>query len=307
MLACIGLTLAHYYHRVLLHDPELLEEVLSPQHQLVAASSRCKHNPLLQSVQGSNRPSLAKAETGTNSPLMNSSNSSKTVFVAGATGSTGKRIVKELLSKGFQVRAGVRDLQKAKAALPSSDNLEFVLADVTQSVELLAKAIGGVDAVIVATGFRPSFDLLASWKVDNWGTRSVVDACKLNQVKKIVLVSSILVNGAAIGQLLNPVYIILNIFGLTLVAKLQAENYIRKSGIDYTIIRPGGLKNDPPSGNIFLSCEDSLYEGAVSRDTVARVAVESVSTPEASYKVVELVEKPDAPAKHVQELFASVS
>ncbi len=40
-----------------------------------------------------------------------------------------------------------------------------VLADVTQSVELLAKAIGGVDAVIVATGFRPSFDLLASWKV----------------------------------------------------------------------------------------------------------------------------------------------
>jgi uncharacterized protein YbjT (DUF2867 family) len=96
---------------------------------------------------------------------MNSSNSSKTVFVAGATGGTGKRIVKELLSKGFQVRAGVRDLQKAKAALPSSDNLEFVLADVTQSVELLAKAIGGVDAVIVATGFRPSFDLLASWKV----------------------------------------------------------------------------------------------------------------------------------------------
>lgn len=92
-------------------------------------------------------------------------------------------------------------------------------------------------------------------QVDNWGTRSVVDACKLNQVKKIVLVSSILVNGAAIGQLLNPVYIILNIFGLTLVAKLQAENYIRKSGIDYTIIRPGGLKNDPPSGNIFLSRE----------------------------------------------------
>jgi hypothetical protein len=49
MLACIGLTLACYYHRILLHDPELLEEVLSPQHQLVAASSRCKHNPILQS------------------------------------------------------------------------------------------------------------------------------------------------------------------------------------------------------------------------------------------------------------------
>lgn len=40
-----------------------------------------------------------------------------------------------------------------------------VLADVTQSVDLLAKAIAGSDAVIVATGFRPSFDLTASWKV----------------------------------------------------------------------------------------------------------------------------------------------
>jgi hypothetical protein len=49
MLACMGLTLAHYYHRILLHNPELLEEVLSPQHQLIAASGRCKHNPILQS------------------------------------------------------------------------------------------------------------------------------------------------------------------------------------------------------------------------------------------------------------------
>lgn len=71
----------------------------------------------------------------------------------------------------------------------------------------------------------------------------------------MVLISSILVNGAAIGQIFNPAYIVLNIFGLTLVAKLQAEKYMRKSGIDYTIIRPGGLKNDPPSGNILLAKE----------------------------------------------------
>lgn len=71
----------------------------------------------------------------------------------------------------------------------------------------------------------------------------------------MVLVSSILVNGAAVGQIFNPAYIFLNIFGLTLIAKLQAEKYIRKSGIDYTIIRPGGLKSEPPSGNIVLAKE----------------------------------------------------
>lgn len=57
------------------------------------------------------------------------------------------------------------------------------------------------------------------------------------------------------GQLLNPAYIVLNVFGLTLVAKLQAEQHIRKSGINYTIIRPGGLRNDPPKGNIVMEPE----------------------------------------------------
>lgn len=57
------------------------------------------------------------------------------------------------------------------------------------------------------------------------------------------------------GQVFNPAYIFLNVFGLTLIAKLQAEQYIRKSGINYTIIRPGGLRNDPPTGNVVMEPE----------------------------------------------------
>lgn len=48
-------------------------------------------------------------------------NAKKKIFVAGATGSTGKRIVEQLLAKGFQVKAGVRDVDKAKTTL-SHDN-----------------------------------------------------------------------------------------------------------------------------------------------------------------------------------------
>jgi len=87
----------------------------------------------------------------------------------------------------------------------------------------------------------------------------------------MVLVSSILVNGAAIGQFFNPAYIVLNIFGLTLIAKLQAEKYIRKSGIDYTIIRPGGLKNEPPSGNILLAKEVNEKCMLLSRRRYSRI------------------------------------
>ena len=96
-------------------------------------------------------------------------------------------------------------------------------------------------------------------QVDNFGTVNLVEACRTLGVNKFILISSILVNGAAMGQLLNPAYIFLNVFGLTLIAKLQAEQNIRKSGINYTIIRPGGLKNDPPKGNIVMEPEVKKY------------------------------------------------
>ncbi|PPD82532.1 hypothetical protein GOBAR_DD20537 [Gossypium barbadense] len=161
----------------------------------------------------------------------------KTIFVAGATGSTGKRVVEQLLSKGFSVKAGVQ-------------------ADVTEGSAKLAEAIGeDSDAVICATGFRPGWDLFAPWKVDNFGTVNLVEACRKLGVNRFILISSILVNGAAMGQVFNPAYIFLNVFGLTLIAKLQAEQYIRKSGINYTIIRPGGLRNDPPTGNVVMEPE----------------------------------------------------
>ncbi|EYU33344.1 hypothetical protein ABFS82_13G085400 [Erythranthe guttata] len=232
----------------------------------------------------------------------------KKIFVAGATGSTGKRIVEQLLAKGFAVKAGVRDVDKAKSTFPGNNpHLQFVKADVTEGSTKLADAISDdSDAVICATGFRPSWDLLAPWKVDNYGTVNLVEACRKKNVNRFILVSSILVNGAAMGQLLNPAYIFLNVFGLTLVAKLQAEQYIRKSGIDYTIIRPGGLKNDPPMGNIVMEPEDTLYAGSISRDQVAEVAVEALLLPESSYKVVEIVARTEAPKRSFDELFGTI-
>ncbi|KAI4298249.1 hypothetical protein L6164_031830 [Bauhinia variegata] len=234
--------------------------------------------------------------------------SKKKIFVAVATGSTGKRIVEQLLAKGFAVKAAVRDLDKAKTAL-SHENpaLQMVKADVTEGSVKLAEAIGDdSEAVICATGFRPGWDLFAPWKVDNFGTVNLVEACSKVSVNRFILISSILVNGAAMGQIFNPAYIFLNVFGFTLVAKLQAEQYIRKSGINYTIIRPGGLRNDPPSGNVVMEPEDTLYQGTISRDQVAEVAVQALAYPEASYKVVEIVSSPNAPKRSYQDLFGSI-
>ncbi|KAJ8616675.1 hypothetical protein MRB53_036047 [Persea americana] len=230
----------------------------------------------------------------------------KRIFVAGATGKTGRRIVDKLLSKGFGVRAGVIDLEKAKTSLPTDSNVQIVKADVTEGSEKLVEAIGDAEAVICATGFRFSWDLFAPWKVDNFGTVNLVEACRKAGVNRFILISSILVNGAAMGQIFNPAYIILNVFGLTLVAKLQAERHIRRSGINYTIVRPGGLREDPPSGNVVMEPEDTLYEGSISRDQVAEVAVEALLHPESNYKVVEIVSRSEAPKRSFEELFGSI-
>lgn len=50
----------------------------------------------------------------------------KKIFVAGATGNTGKRIVQQLLAKGFSVQAGVRDIDKAKSVFSNNPSLHFV-------------------------------------------------------------------------------------------------------------------------------------------------------------------------------------
>ncbi|KAF7096522.1 hypothetical protein CFC21_098452 [Triticum aestivum] len=230
-----------------------------------------------------------------------------TVFVAGSTGKTGKRVVAKLLERGFGVVAGTTNVGRARGSLPQDPNLQLVRADVTEGADKLVEAVRGVDAVVCATGFRRSFDPFAPWKVDNLGTVNLVEACRKAGVTRFVLVSSILVNGAAMGQLLNPAYIVLNLFGLVLVAKLQAEKYIRGSGINYTIVRPGGLTEQPPTGNIVMEPEDTLYEGSISRDQVAEVAVEALLCPEeSSYKVVEIVTRADAPSRPLKDMFASI-
>ena len=141
-------------------------------------------------------------------------------------------------------------------------------------------------------------------------------------MRKVVLVSSILTDGGAWGQLNSPGYQIVrhplwrasqapnrstafrtharpsiltpprqtNAFGHVLEEKLVAEKYLRASGLDWTIVRPGGLKADPPTGALFVSAENTLNSGEISRDLVADVSVAALFDPMASNQVVEIVE-----------------
>jgi len=216
-------------------------------------------------------------------------------FVAGATGETGRRIVQELVQRNIPVRALVRDLEKGRQILPAE--AELVVGDVLQS-ESLKGAIADSTVLLCATGASPSLDPTGPYKVDYEGSKNLVDAAKAAGVEQFVFVSSL-----CTSQFFHP----LNLFWLILVWKKRAEEYLQNSGLPYTIVRPGGLKNEDNSDRIVMSSADTLFDGSIPRAKVAQVCVESLFQPAARNKIVEIVAKPEAPVKPFEELFASIA
>lgn len=215
-------------------------------------------------------------------------------FVAGATGETGRRIVEELIARDVPVRAMVRDMEKGRSILPTS--VELVQADVLKPEDLPA-ALGDSTVVLCATGATPSFDPTGPYKVDYEGTKNLVDAAKAKGIEHFVFVSSLCTD-----KFFHP----LNLFWLILVWKKQAEEYIQKSGLTYTIVRPGGLKNEDNPDSIVMQSASTLVDGSIPRQKVAQVCVEALSVAESHNKIVEIVAKSDAPEKSFTELFTGV-
>jgi uncharacterized protein YbjT (DUF2867 family) len=215
-------------------------------------------------------------------------------FVAGATGETGRRIVGELLSKGIPVRALVRNLAIAREILPAE--VELIEGDVLDRVSI-ATAIGDSTVVLCATGAKPSLDPTGPYQVDYEGTKNLVDVAKSQGIEQFVFVSSL-----CVSRFFHP----LNLFWLILWWKQQAEQYLKSSGLNYTIVRPGGLKNEDNNNPVVMSQADTLFEGSIPRQKVAQVCVESLYSPQSRNKVLEIVSAPTATAKSWESLFASV-
>ena len=215
-------------------------------------------------------------------------------FVAGATGETGRRIVSQLLDRGIEVRAFVRDTVKARSIFPAG--VEIVTGDVLR-VDTLQDALAGCTVVFCATGARPSFDPTGPYLVDFEGTKNLVNASKAAGIEQFVLVTSL-----CVSKLLHP----LNLFWGILVWKKWAEEYLQRSGLTYTIVRPGGLKNDDNDDRIVMQGLDSLFDGSIPRTKVAQVCVEAIGNESSRNKIVEIVARPDAPEKTFAELFTAI-
>lgn len=203
------------------------------------------------------------------------------VVVAGATGRTGRLIVKELLAWNYTVRAIVRS--PVSSSIFEDDRIEMVARDLT-SVESLEKALEGAKYLISAIGSKKPFSKKENNLVDNIGNQNLAKAALRKGIEHMVVISSIGVGNSrqAIGfffrLLMTPV----------LRMKEKSEEFIKNCGISYTIIRPGGLSdNELPGKTVFG--EGGKISGSVSRKEIAKVCVEALKNRSMKNRVLEVV------------------
>ena len=215
------------------------------------------------------------------------------VAVTGASGKTGWRVVDEALGRGFEVRAIVRPDSVLPPGLGAAEIHRLQLRD----GPALQDALQDCDALVIATGARPSIDLLGPLKVDALGVRQQLEACRAVGLKRVVLVSSL-----CAGRWLHP----LNLFGLILVWKRLGEQWLEQSGLAVTIVRPGGLKEaeeDMAAQELRFSGADQQQDGSLPRRLVARVCLDALAVPASVGRIVEITSAvPDAPAPQAPAL-----
>jgi len=213
------------------------------------------------------------------------------VAVTGASGKTGWRVVDEALRRGWSVRAIVRPQSQLPAALSEAEQqgrLELQRLELSQC-EALQHALSGCDALVIATGARPSVNLAGPLQVDALGVREQIQACRSVGLRRVVLVSSL-----CAGRWLHP----LNLFGLILVWKRLGESWLAASGLDWTVVRPGGLSEDDSRcerEGVRYSDADQQQSDSLPRRLVAQVCIEALETPAAIGRIIEITSSPQQP------------
>ena len=180
------------------------------------------------------------------------------ILVAGGHGQVARRLLKLLADRGDTARGLIRkpehaaDLE-AVGAVPVLGDLE--------SDGTLDRYVKGADAVVFAAGAGPGSGPARKRTVDLGGAVKLADAARSTGVRRYVMVSSI---GAdrpeSAGEPMRPY----------LEAKAEADAYLQASGLDWTIVRPGSLTDEPGTGRVRLSTAPG-GRGPVTRDDVAAV------------------------------------
>ncbi len=206
----------------------------------------------------------------------------ETVLVAGASGETGREVLNGLRTTDLRVKAMTRDPEQV-GRLQRLGADEVVIGNLLHLADA-DRAVREVDAVYCAVGTKPGLDALTGEFVDGQGVINLIDAASEAGVERFVFESSLGVGDAKEGLPLPARLLI----GPILRAKDRAETHLRESGLTYTILRPGRLTNDPPTGEVVVGEGGDSVSGHISRVDVARLMVAAPFTPAAENRTFEI-------------------
>jgi uncharacterized protein YbjT (DUF2867 family) len=199
------------------------------------------------------------------------------VAIAGGHGQIALRLTRLLSDRGDQVRSLIRNPDHADDV--SAAGGDPVVCDLEQADDIaVAEAIAGADAVVFAAGAGPGSGPQRKGTMDLGGAVKLIVAAQAAGIRRYVMVSSINADPNHQGD---------DTFSVYLRAKGEADAELVASGLDYTIVRPGRLTDEPGTGRVRLG--DGVGSGAIPRDDVAAVLAAALHEPDSAGRTFELI------------------
>ncbi|AKP02612.1 SDR family oxidoreductase [Companilactobacillus pabuli] len=190
------------------------------------------------------------------------------VLIIGAHGKVGRLLVDELKARKIDFAAGLRKEEQIKAY--QTDGISTQYIDLTASPKDIQNSIAesGADTIVFSAGAGGAgYD--KTIEIDLDGAIKTMDAAQILGIKRYVMVSAVYSDDRTKWEAsgIRPYY----------VAKHYADKYLRSTNLDYTIVHPGTLTDDPATGKVNIQ---SNYEGgSVARADVAKVIAQAIQTP----------------------------
>jgi uncharacterized protein YbjT (DUF2867 family) len=188
-----------------------------------------------------------------------------TIVIAGGHGKIALRLARLLSARGDTVRSLIRN--PGHAAGVHATGAEPVVADM-EELDSLAEFVEGADAVVFAAGAGPGSGPQRKRTVDLGGAVKLLDAAQATGARRYLMVSSIGAGDPSSASGPMRPYI---------EAKAEADAALSASDLDWTIVRPGMLTDDPGTGLVWVGDEER--RAAVTRDDVAAVLAGCLDEP----------------------------
>ncbi len=203
------------------------------------------------------------------------------ILVIGATGGTGREIVKQLLQSGHEVTALVREQPKPDEALQGA---KFVVGDVRE-LDVLRRAVAGQDAVADSLGSSMSGPF-KEVHLFSESTKVLIEAMRTEGVRRLVCITGIGAGDShGHGGFLYDHFVQPVLLRGVYADKDRQEELIQSSGLDWIIVRPAMLEDGEPAGETRAITDLSdFHGGSITRADVAAFVVAQMTSDEWLHK-----------------------